>query len=330
MNAERPPLTIRLSVASRAWAWEVLLVVLAIIVTLVGMAMSEHFTSTGNLNAILSNQAERALMLVPIVLLLIAGEIDLSIASVAGLASVIMGAAFEAGAPIAVGIGLALLAGAAAGLLNGWLVARVGLPSLVVTLATLALFRGLASVVLEGQSVSGFPTWFTDLGYGRLAGSLLPTALIPFLITAIAGGFVLHRTTIGRTIYAIGSNAVASRFAGLPVDGLRIGLFVLSGTVAAFAGVVYAARFASTRADAAIGFELDVIAAALLGGVSVFGGRGTMAGAVLGLLVLALVRGALTLANVPAEVQLVVVGSLLIGAVVVANASAQSDSGSRR
>ena len=147
---------------------------------------------------------------------------------------------------------------------------------------------------------------------------------MPFLLAAVGFGFVLHLTPIGRSIYATGSNSLAARFSGLPVGGLRIGLFVTCGIVASLAGVVYAARFASTRADAAVGFELDVIAAALLGGVSVFGGRGTILGAVMGLLILALVRGALTLANVPAEVQLVVVGLLLIGAVVVANTSAKS------
>jgi rhamnose transport system permease protein len=226
---------------------------------------------------------EKAIMALGLTLIIIAGEIDLSVASVLGLSSAILGELVDKGAPLSVAIVAALIAGALCGLFNGLLVARVGLPSLVVTLGTLALFRGLAFVVLGDRAVSEFPKFLTDFGFNTVPGTLIPWPAVVFAVLAVGAFFLLHRSWIGRQLYAIGNNAEASRFSGVEVDRIKIGLFVLSGTLAALAGVVFTARFASARPDNALGFELDVITAVLLGGVSIFGGRGTLIGVVLAL-----------------------------------------------
>jgi len=190
----------------------------------------------------------------------------------------------------------------------------------VVTLGTLALFRGLAFVVLGDRSVSEFPQGFTDFGFNTVPGTLIPWPAILFAVLAVVTFFVLHRSWIGRQLYAIGNNSEAARFSGVDVDRIKIGLFVASGTLAALAGVVFTARFASARPDNALGFELDVITAVLLGGVSIFGGRGTLVGVVLGLFLIGALRNSLGLADVGAERQSILIGTLLIVSVMGTNA----------
>jgi rhamnose transport system permease protein len=245
-------------------------------------------------------------------LIIIAGEIDLSVASVLGLASVILGVTWSAGIPLGLGMLIVLLVGAAAGLLNGLLVTRLGLPSLVVTIGTLALFRGLAFVVLGDQAVSNFPSAFTTFGFGTIPGTLIPWPFVVFVILALIFMVVLHWTWIGRQIYAVGNNKEAARFAGIRVANLKLALFVLSGLLAALAGIIFTARFSSARPDNALGFELDVVTIVLLGGVNIFGGRGTLVGVILSLFIIGAVRNALGLANISGDIQNIVVGILLI------------------
>jgi rhamnose transport system permease protein len=197
------------------------------------------------------------------------------------------------------------------------LVAIGGLPSLVVTLGTLALFRGLALVVLGEKGVSKFPDWFTTFGFSTIGGSPIPYSLVVFAIIAVALGLVLHRTWIGRQVFAIGKNKDAARYSGVRVQRVKLLLFVLSGTIAALAGVIITARFASARADIGTGLTLTVVTMVLLGGVNINGGKGTIPGVVIAVFVLAVLGNVLRLARVSAEWQSIVVGLLLIVSVVI-------------
>ena len=298
------------------WRWETLLVVLLIALLAWGTARSSFFLDGNNFTIATSTFMERALMALPMTLIIIAGEIDLSVASILGLASAVLGITYAAGVPLWLAAILALLTGAACGLLNGVLVTRFGLPSLVVTLGTLALFRGLAYVILGGPAgqiaISNYPAEFTRFGFGTIPGTVIPWSVILFVVLVILFVILLHRTWIGRQIYSVGLNQDASRFSAVRVARLKLSLFVLSGLIAALAGILYTARISSSRADNAAGFELDVIAAVLLGGVSIFGGRGTMIGVLLSLAVVATLRNVLAITNVGPDIQNFAVGGLLI------------------
>lgn len=298
--------------APRLVRWETLLIVLWFGTIVLGAVRSPYFLDGSNFSLLVTSFIERAIMALPMTLIIIAGQIDLSVASTLGLASATLGVAWQAGYPLAVCIGLALLVGAAAGLFNGVLVAIFDLPSLVVTLGTLALYRGLAFVVLGQQAVSDYPAGFRQFGFGKVPGTGIPWPAIVFTILLVIFLIVLHRSSVGRQIYAIGGNATAARFSAVRVTRITIGIFIASGLIAALAGVIFTARVSSSRADNAIGFELDVIAAVLLGGVSIFGGRGTLVGVTLSLLTLATLRNALALSNVGADTQNIAIGGLLI------------------
>lgn len=295
-----------------SWSWEALLIVLLLLSMVLGNTLSPYFLTPFNFSLMVEDFVEKALMALPMTFIIIAGEIDLSVASVLGLASVIVGVTWKAGIPLWLGIGMALVVGVIAGLLNGTLVTRLGLPSLVVTLGTLALFRGLAFVILGDQAVSNFPNAFTNFGIGDVPGTLIPWSFVVFVILALLFMVTLHWSWIGRQIYATGINKEAARFAGIQVKRLKLMLFVLSGLIAALAGVIFTARISSSRADNAIGFELDVITVVLLGGVNIFGGRGTLVGVILSLFVIGALRNALGLADVSGDVQNIVVGTLLV------------------
>jgi rhamnose transport system permease protein len=320
--------------ASLLFQWETLLVLLLVATFIMGSSIADSFLSGTNLSLASADLMEKAIMALGLTLVIIAGEIDLSVASVLGLSSAILGELVAKGVPLGVAIAACLVAGALCGLFNGLLVAKVGLPSLVVTLGTLALFRGLAFVVLGDRAVSEFPTGFLDFGFNTVPGTLIPWPAVLFAVLAVITFFVLHRSWVGRQLYAIGNNAEAARFSGVDVARIKVGLFVASGTLAALAGVVFTARFASARPDNALGFELDVITAVLLGGVSIFGGRGTLIGVILGLFLIGALRNSLGLADVGAEKQSIVIGTLLIASVIGTNAlraaQASIEGGGRR
>ena len=297
---------------SFASSWDALLVVLLILATVLGTTLSPYFLTGFNISLLTKDLMEKAIMALPMTLIVISGEIDLSVASILGLTSVVLGVTTNAGIPLGLGILLVLLLGAAAGLLNGLLVTRLGLPSLVVTVGTLGLYRGLAYVVLGDQAVSNFPTAFTTFGFGDVPGTLIPWPFVVFALLALVFLVLLHRSWIGRQIYAVGSNKEAARFAGIRVARLKLALFVLSGLFAALASIIFTARFSSARPDNALGFELDVVTIVLLGGVNIFGGRGTLVGVILSLFVIGAVRNALGLANISGDIQNIVVGTLLI------------------
>jgi rhamnose transport system permease protein len=205
-----------------------------------------------------------------------------------------------------------LVVGGLAGALNGVLVTRLGLPSLAVTIGTLALYRGLAFVILGDQAVADFPSDYTDLGFGSFAGTDIPNPIVLFAILAVIFGVVLHRTTFGRSIFAIGANEEASYFSGLRVKRIKTWLFVWSGVISALAGIIYTFRVSSARADNGAGLELSVVACVLLGGVSIFGGRGHLLGVIAAVFLLGTLRNALTLNNVSSDALTIVTGGLLL------------------
>ena len=299
--------------------WETLLLLLIAVLVWIGASLSPVFLTTRNLPNLIVAVIEVAIMALPMALVIIVGEIDLSVESMAGLACALLGFLFKAGVPVELAIPVVLVVGALGGLLNGLLVTRVGLPSLVVTLGTLALYRGLALGILGPQGVAGFPEWFTTFGFRTVPGTPLPWPALIFVALAIVLGLVLHTTWIGRYIYAIGKNASAARFSGVPVARTRLLLFILSGTVAALAGVILTARFASARADIGQGLTLTVVTIVLLGGVNIFGGRGTIPGVILAATTLAVLGNVLRLTSVSAEIQSIAVGLLLVISVVLPN-----------
>src|SRR5438309_2326346 len=250
--------------------WETLLVVLLALFMWLGASLSPYFIDPGNFSDLTSNLMEKAIMALPLALVIIAGEIDLSVESMLGLSSALLGFTFGLGVPLWAGIPLVLVVGGLGGLLNGLLVTWAKLPSLVVTLGTLALFRGLAYVVLGPNAVSSWPAAFNNFGFGDVPGTLVPWPFVVFAALAVVFAFVLHRTWIGRQVFATGKNKEAARFAGVRVARLKTTLFVLSGVLSALAGVILTARLASARADNGQGFVLDVVTAVLLGGVNIF------------------------------------------------------------
>ncbi len=292
--------------------WEALLLVLLAAFIVVGSALSPYFLTPSNFSDLTSNLMEKAIMALPLALIIIAGEIDLSVESMLGLAGALLGFTYALGWPLWIDIPLVLAVGAVGGLFNGLLVTRAGLPSLVVTLGTLALYRGLASVVLGPRSVSGWPDWFTSFGFSDVPGTVIPWPLVVFVVLVIAFAFVLHKTWIGRQIYAVGKNKEAAKYSGIDVARVKTLLFVLSGTLSALAGVILTARLSSARADNGQGFVLDVVTSVLLGGVNIFGGEGTIFGVVLAVFVIGALRNGLTLADISPDTQSVAVGTLLI------------------
>ena len=301
--------------------WEVLLLVLLGGTIAFGASVSPYFLQSTNLFFICLNVGEAAIMALPLTLIVVTGEIDLSVASMLGLSGVLMAELFKHGWPIWPAMLAAVVLGAVLGAFNGFLVTRVGLPSLAVTIGTLTLYRGIAQGVLPTDTIGGFPTTLTNIGVVPIPGTHIPYSIAFFGVLAIVFAVVLHATPLGRAIFAIGAGQEAAFFAGIRVKRIKFWLYVLSGTLCGFAGVLWTLRFASARYDAGSGLELYVVTIVLLGGISIFGGRGTIAGVALAVAVLGTLQTALTADLIPAQDQTIVVGSLLLASVIVPNAA---------
>ncbi len=303
----------------KAWnIWErVLLALLVLLLAGFGWAQP-GFMSVDALADSTFNFSEKGILALALALLIITGEIDLSIAAILALSSLAMGYAMQAGAgPL--GMALAAFAtGGVAGAVNGVLVTRYKLPSIVVTIGTLSLYRGLAMVALGDKSISGYPEVFSTLGnsyVGEVVGLrwlTLPIEFAILLVAAVAVGITLHRTVLGRRLYAIGANPVAARFSGIQADRYRLALFVFAGLMAALAAILLTGRIGSTRPNIAMGWELDAITMVILGGVAIEGGRGSIVGTMLAVLLLGLFTFAMGMANVTGIVMSMVIGVLLI------------------
>jgi rhamnose transport system permease protein len=297
---------------ARALRWETLIVGLIAVAWVVGGFLSSDFYSADSFTTASLDLSEVALMALPLALLIVAAEIDLSVASVLALSSACMGELWNAGQPIELIMVECILIGAACGAVNGVLVTRFGLPSLAVTIGTLSLFRGLAFVVIGDQSVTDFPATWTDRAFGNFAGTAIPNTMVLFAALAIGFGVLLHATGFGRKVFAIGANEEAARFSGVRVKRLKLSMFVTTGVLSALTGVFWALHYASARYDNATGLELSVIAAVLLGGIDFDGGKGTLGGAIAGVFLLGSLQNVMSLLNVSAQSQIVVTGVLLV------------------
>ena len=279
-------------------------------------AIAPRFASITNLVEILRLSVELGLLAVALTPIVISGGIDLSVGAVIGLAAVTFGTAFhDWGLPVAAAAACALMVGALCGVLNGLLIARLGLPPLIVTLGSLSVFRGIAEGVTQAaRNFTGFPSSFLQLGQGYVWG-VVP-AQLPILLVACAGYYLLlHRSVLGRAWYTIGFAPAGARYAGIPV-ARRLGLiYVLTGLVSSIAAIVYVAHLGQAKSDAGTGYELDAITAVVLGGTSVFGGRGRLSGTVLGLLAIAVLKNGLQLAALPTELAGVLTGVLLVASI---------------
>jgi rhamnose transport system permease protein len=292
--------------------WELLLIVLLIGVLIYNAQLSQYFWNSENILDDTSNFMEIGLLALPMTLIIIAGHIDLSVGSTAALASVVFATRFQAGWNVWTCCIFALAVGALAGFVNGLVITRVKLPSLVVTLGTFALYRGMANGILGNTEISGFPNSFVGIDLRYLPGTHVPAPLVIFAVAAVLTMLLLHGSVFGRYVFAIGNNEQACRFSGVAVDRVVVILFTLSGLMAAFAGLILTSRLQTARSDLATNFELQAITAAVLGGANIFGGSGTIYGTVLALFVLGLLQNGLTLANISGDVQTIAVGALLI------------------
>ncbi|MGN6450871.1 MAG: ABC transporter permease [Brucella intermedia] len=297
---------------SRIFAsWEMLLLGVAIAIFIANSFASPYFLNAWNLSDATFNFTEKALIAFAMTLLIISGEIDLSVAAIIALASTAMGAAAQAGVGtpglVLIGIGTGLGCGA----INGGLVAGLKLPSIVVTIGTMSLFRGISYVVLGDQAFGGYPESFAYFGQGYVFW-VISFEFALFVLFAVLFGVLLHRTSFGRRIYAIGNNEFASRFSGIPVEKTKFVLFLMTGVMSGIAAVCLTSRLGSTRPSIAQGWELEIVTMVVLGGVSILGGSGTIAGVVIAAFVMGLVTFGLGLLNVPGIVMSIFIGLLLI------------------
>ena len=309
----RAPLGERLF-PNNEWVLLVVILVECVIFSLAG----HNFATAGNAFEITRLSVEIGLLALALTPIIVTGGIDLSVGSMMGLAAVVLGYLWrDAGLPIAVAIGLTLVLGIVGGALNAVLIARLEFPPLIVTLGTLSLFRGIAEGMTGGiQHYSGFPASFLHLGQGYVWGRV-PTQLFILIVAACAAAWLLHRTSVGRALYAIGHSPEGARYAGIPVARRLTSVYIASGFAASLAAVIYVAHLGQAKSDAGTGYELMAITAVVLGGASIFGGRGTILGTVLGLFSIVLLQNGLRLAGQPAELSGILTGVLLVATIMV-------------
>ncbi len=298
---------------------EMAIIALLLLTLLVAGLVIPYFADRLTVYNLLRDMFATLLIALPMTLVMITGDIDISVGSMVGLSCSVLGLLYTAGVPFELTMLLVLVMGALGGLLNGALVAKVGLPALAVTIGTMALFRGIAVGLLGTETVTGFPEFWTDLTKYEIGGTGIPFLMVPYLLLFALFVYLLNFTPFGRGIYAVGLNSEAAVFSGVNRDRTRIVLFVLAGTMSALGGIYWTLLRGTARGDIGDGLELQVIAAVVLGGVSVFGGIGGLYGAVAGVLLIGALSSALRLVGVTAEVIKIITGVLLIGSVVAAS-----------
>ncbi len=305
-------------VLQRLLSWEALLLVILIVVVAMNISRSPNYWTVNNQINLFQLYIEKIIVALAMTLIIINGEIDLSVASIMALAACVTAYLFEQGMSMQLAIVAALMTGVLCGLNNGFWSAYIGLPSLVVTLAGLIGYSGAARVLLEDKSITGFPQWFNDLGQKPMVGPFT-LAILLFVVLVVLAVVLLQSSGFGRYIYVIGNNANVARYSGVKVKRVKMTLFVISGFISALAGVLLAARLGAVRGNTAEGFELDIITMVLLGGVSSFGGTGTLVGVFLSILVVLNLRNGMSLVNITGETQTGVIGALLILSVLIPN-----------
>jgi rhamnose transport system permease protein len=297
-------------------SWEGFLFAVLILIYAVNAWNSPVFLTPGNQINMFQLSVEKIIVALVMTFVIINGEIDLSVASVMGLAACAFGWMVQGGVPGLGAVAIALAIGLMCGAFNALFIVGFGIPSLVVTLATMIAFRGFARVLVEDRGISDFPDWFDRLGQAGMIGPV-PFAMILFAILAVLAVLTLQRTAFGRKVYFIGANRAVAEYSGLDVRAVKAKIFIASGVISALAGLLFAARVGAVRGDIANGFELDIITMVLLGGVSIFGGAGTMSGTILSILIVLALRNGMALVNITGHIQTGVLGILLVLSVMV-------------
>lgn len=295
--------------------WEWMLVFILLLVFFINSNLSLYFFNYSSLRDGTMIFLDKAFIVFPMALVMILRDIDISVGSTVALSSVVMATSYNLlGLPMEVAILICLAVGALCGLINGLLIVKFKeLSAVIVTLSTMILYRGIAYIILKDQASGSFPEWFGFFGWGYVFG--VPFILVMFVIIAIIFGLLLHKTTFGREVYAMGSNPTTSRFSGVKVDKVKIIVFTLAGLMAGLTAIFLTSRMGSARPNIATMYELDVIAMAALGGISTAGGKGKMLGTVIAIFIIGYLQYGLGLINIPAQTLLIIIGALLLFAV---------------
>lgn len=298
--------------------WEWMLVGIFIIINIMNANLSPYYMNFDGIIGATMTFLDKAFMVLPMVFIIMLGDIDISIASITALSSVMMAVTFNMGLPMPMAMLLCLAVGATCGFINGMLLVKFKeLPAMIVTLATQIIFRGIAYIILEDQASGKFPEWYSYLGWGYVGK--IPFVLIVFSILAILFALLLHKTIFGRSVYGMGNNQEACRYSGIKTDKVRVIVFTLMGLMAGVTALFLTSRTGSTRPNVAIGYEMDVIAMVVLGGVSTLGGKGRMLGAIIAIFIIGFLRYGLGLVNVSAQALMIIIGFILIVAVTIPN-----------
>lgn len=297
--------------------WEWVLFFLIVFVFIINANIASYFLKVNVLFDMTFNFMEKGLIALFLTFIIIIGQIDISVASNMAMSTVTTSVIYQAGVNIWIAVVLGILTGTIGGFFNGLVITKVKIHAMVVTLATQSLFRGIAYVLLGDKAVTGFPKDFLYLGQGYVGDSPVPLQLVIFVVLAIVCGLVLHKTKYGRYMYAIGNNETAARFSGIPVDRLTVLLFTLTGFISAVAGLFFVSRIGVCRPNIGEAFLFEIVTIVLLGGVSIYGGEGSIIGVVLSLFLIGLTRYGMILVNIKAPVITIVIGFLLIIAILV-------------
>jgi len=305
----------QISLLNIMWQWEAVLLFVFIMVVIINSNLSPYFLDYTNLMNTTFNFIEKAIIALPMIFVIICGDIDISVASIIALSSVFMGMASRAGVNTFGLVAIGLFTGSAAGFLNGFIITKFGIPAIAVTLGSMSLFRGIAYVILGDKAFTKYPTSFAFFGQGYLGNTMVPFELVLFFILAIIFGIILHKTTMGRKVFAIGNNSIAARFSGIPVNRIRLIIFTATGLCSGLASILLTSRIGSTRPNIAYGWELEIITTVVLGGVAITGGKGNIFGVVISIFIIGFLKFGMGLINVPGKVMNITIGLLLILAI---------------
>ena len=296
-------------------SWESILFLLFIIIVIVNSTLSPYFLDYFNIMNTTFNFMEKAIIALSMAFIILCADIDISVAGIIAVSSLFMGMAAAHGMQTVMLIVIGLGTGIIAGLLNGLIVTRFGIPAIAVTIGSMSLFRGIAYAVLGDKAYTKYPKSFSFFGQGYIGNTVIPFELVLFIILAIIFGFILHRTSFGRKVFAIGNNPTAARFSGINVNSIRLLLFMLNGLMSGIAAVLLTSRIGSTRPNIANGWELEIITTVVLGGIAITGGRGKIAGVVIAIFLIGFLKFGMGLVNIPGKVMNIVIGFLLITAI---------------
>ena len=295
--------------------WEIILFFIFIAIIIVNSNLSPYFLDYNNLMNTTFNFIEKAIIALPMMLVIICGDIDISAASILALSSVFMGLASRAGVGTFGLIAVGLFTGLAAGFLNGFIITKFGIPAIAVTLGSMSLFRGIAYVILGDKAFTKYPKSFAYFGQGYIGNTMIPFELVLFIVLAIIFGIVLHKTTLGRKIFAIGNNSIAANFSGVAVNKIRLIIFTVIGFCSGLASILLTSRIGSTRPNIADGWELEIITTVVLGGVVITGGQGNIFGVIISVFIIGFLKFGMGLINIPGKVMNIVIGFLLVIAI---------------